>query len=67
MGDSLIINVLVYRHSGGSPVTSSIVLKINICDSPNNPSSGFALNYVWVYTPIGAPKQNPIYSLHANG
>ena len=46
MGDSLIINVLVYRHSGGSPVTSSIVLKINICDSPNNPSSGFALNYV---------------------
>ena len=32
MGGSLITNVLVYIHNGGSLVTSSIVLKTNICD-----------------------------------
>ena len=30
MGGSLIINVLVYTHNGGSPITSSIGLKTNI-------------------------------------
>ena len=34
MDGSLIINVLVYSHNGGSPVTSQIDFKTKIYDSP---------------------------------
>ena len=43
MGGSLVINVLVYTHSGGSALTSSIGLKPNIFYSSNNPSGGLAV------------------------
>ena len=43
MGGSLMINILVYIHNGGSPVTSSIGLKPNIFYSSNNPSGGLAV------------------------
>ena len=36
MCGSIIINVLVYIHNGGWPVTSSIGLKPNSGDSPKN-------------------------------
>ena len=43
MGGSIIINALFYTHNGGSPLTPSIGLKINICDPHNNTSGGLAL------------------------
>ena len=67
MGGSLIINVLVYTHNGGSPVMSSIGFRTNICDSPNNSSGGLEVDYVWFYTHIGSPKKISRYGLHTNG
>ena len=48
MGGSLIINVLVYTQNSGEPVTSLIYFKTNICDSPENPSDGFVVDYVFL-------------------
>ena len=66
MGASIIINLLVYTHNDGSPVTPSIGLKINIYDSTNNSSSGLAVDNDWVYTP-GGPKKQLVYGLQNNG
>ena len=57
MVGSLIINVLVYTHNGGSPVTSSIDLKINICDSHKNNFGGLTVDNFWLYMPGGSPNK----------
>ena len=48
MGGSLLINILIYMHNGGSPVTSSIGLNTNVYDSPNNTFGRLAVDNVWV-------------------
>ena len=53
MGGSLIINVLVYTHNIHSPVTYSIGLKSNICDSHNNTSDCLSVFNAWVCTTGG--------------
>ena len=56
MGGSIIINVLVYTHNVGPPVTSLIYLKSNISDSLNNlfdfctPSGGLFDFFLSFYT-----------------
>ena len=67
MGGSLLINILIYMHNGGSPVTSSIGLNTNVYDSPNNTFGRLAVDNVWVYTPIGSPKHNSKCGLNTNG
>ena len=66
MSGSLITNILVYTQNCGSSVTSSIVLKTKICDSPNNTSIGLEVENVLYYTPGGATKIKPGYGLHTN-
>ena len=56
MDGSIIINVLVYTHNGGSPETSSIGLKPNIGDLPKN--------LFGVYTPSGGSSKSLPGGLH---
>ena len=56
MVGTLIINGLVYTYNVGLPVTAYVGFKTNICDLPNNISDGLEVDYVWVYTPNGSPK-----------